>query len=73
MVDTFGGSGSTLIACEQLNRTCMMMELDPKYASVILRRYVENTDDSENVYVVRKGKKLFYSDLVKEVELPDSE
>ena len=72
MVDTFGGSGSTLIACEQLNRTCMMMELDPKYASVILRRYVENTDDSENVYVVRKGKKLFYSDLVKEVELPDS-
>jgi DNA modification methylase len=72
VVDTFGGSGSTLIACEQLNRTCMMMELDPKYASVILRRYVENTDDSENVYVVRKGKKLFYSDLVKEVELPDS-
>lgn len=73
VVDTFGGSGSTLIACEQLNRTCMMMELDPKYASVILRRYVENTDNSENVYVVRKGKKLFYSDLVKEVELPDSE
>lgn len=73
VLDTFGGSGSTLMACEQLNRTCMMMELDPKYASVILRRYVEDTGDSENVYVIRDGKKLMYSDLVKEVELPDGE
>ena len=71
VIDTFGGSGSTLMACEQLNRTCMMMELDPKYASVILRRYVENTSDTENVYVVRNGEKLMYADLVKEVELPD--
>ena len=73
VLDTFGGSGSTLMACERLNRTCMMMELDPKYASVILRRYVEDTGDSENVYVIRDGKKLMYSDLVKEVELPDGE
>jgi DNA modification methylase len=43
VIDTFGGSGSTLMACEQLNRICYMMELDPKYASVILRRYVEDT------------------------------
>ncbi|HBR09468.1 MAG TPA: DNA modification methylase, partial [Clostridiales bacterium] len=71
VIDTFGGSGSTLMACEQLNRTCMMMELDPKYASVILRRYVENTSDPENVYVVRNGERLMYADLVKEVELPD--
>jgi hypothetical protein len=49
----------------------MMMELDPKYASVILRRYVENTSDPENVYVVRNGERLMYADLVKEVELPD--
>ena len=35
VIDTFGGSGSTLMACEQLNRICYMMELDPKYASVI--------------------------------------
>lgn len=35
----FGGSGSTLIACEQLNRTCNMLELDPKYCDVIIKRW----------------------------------
>lgn len=68
VIDTFGGSGSTLMACEQLNRICYMMELDPKYASVILRRYVEDTDDEENVYVIRNDEKLLYSALAKEVE-----
>ncbi|WP_004058636.1 site-specific DNA-methyltransferase [Mediterraneibacter faecis] len=68
VLDTFGGSGSTLMACEQTNRICHMMELDEKYASVILRRYVEDTGDSENVYVVRGEEKIPYSALVKEVE-----
>jgi len=68
VLDTFGGSGSTLMACEQTDRICHMMELDEKYASVILRRYVEDTGDSENVYVVRAGEKIPYSALVKEVE-----
>lgn len=68
VVDTFGGSGSTLMACEQTNRICHMMELDEKYASVILRRYVEDTNDAENVYVIRDGEKIPYSALVKEVE-----
>ena len=48
-----------------------MMELDPKYASVILRRYVEDTGDTDGVYVTRNGQKIPYSDLVKEVEKPD--
>lgn len=39
VVDLFGGSGSTLIACEQLNRRCFMMELDPKYVDVIIERW----------------------------------
>ena len=39
VVDLFGGSGSTLIACEQLNRTCFMMEIDPKYCDVIIDRW----------------------------------
>jgi DNA modification methylase len=39
VVDLFGGSGSTLIACEQTNRTCFMMELDPHYCDVIRKRY----------------------------------
>ena len=39
ILDLFGGSGSTLIACEQLGRKCYMMELDPKYCDVIRKRY----------------------------------
>ena len=39
ILDLFGGSGSTLIACEQLNRKCYMMELDPKYCDVIIKRW----------------------------------
>ena len=39
VLDVFGGSGSTLIACEQLNRKCYMMELDPKYCDVIITRW----------------------------------
>ena len=71
VIDTFGGSGSTLMACEQMNRICYTMELDEKYASVILRRYVEDTNNSENVYVIRNGEKILYKDLVKEVEKDD--
>ena len=71
VIDTFGGSGSTLMTCEQTNRICFMMELDEKYASVILRRYVEDTGDEENVLVIRDGKKIMYSDLVKQVDFPD--
>lgn len=41
VLDTFGGSGSTLIACEQTGRICRMMELDPKYCDVIRRRWAE--------------------------------
>ena len=68
VLDTFGGSGSTMMACEQMNRICYMSELDPKYASVILRRYVEDTGDADSVYVERGDTKIPYSDLVKEVE-----
>lgn len=73
VIDTFGGSGSTLMACEQTNRICFTMELDEKYASVILRRYVEDTGDAENVYVLRGDKRIPYADLVKEVEVRNAE
>lgn len=39
ILDPFGGSGSTLIACEQLGRRCRMMEIDPHYCDVIIRRW----------------------------------
>jgi len=45
VLDLFGGSGSTLIACEQLGRKCYMMELDPKYCDVIRKRYWKLTHD----------------------------
>ena len=41
--DPFGGSGSTLIACEQTQRKCYMMELDPKYCDVIINRWEQYT------------------------------
>jgi len=50
VLDVFGGSGSTLIACEQLNRNCYMMELDPYYCQVIINRWEE--------YTGRKAEKL---------------
>lgn len=69
VVDTFGGSGSTLMACEQTGRICYMMELDEKYASVILRRFVEDGGNPAEVFVIRNGEKHMYSDLVKELEI----
>jgi DNA modification methylase len=45
VLDPFGGSGSTLIACQQSNRTCYMMELDTRYSDVIIKRYEELTGD----------------------------
>ena len=70
VLDTFGGSGSTLIACEQLDRTCFMLELDEKYASVILRRYAEyKQNGGEDITCERGGEILRYADLVKEVAL----
>ena len=55
VLDTFGGSGSTLMACEQLGRICHTMELDEKYASVILRRYAEGSWDTCGIHVLRDG------------------
>lgn len=58
VVDLFGGSGSTLMAAEQLNRTACLMEIDPIYASVIVRRYVSNAGSIADVRVIRQGQTL---------------
>ena len=70
VLDPFGGSGSTLLACEQTDRICCMMELDEKYASLILRRYVEHYGNADYVFVVRNGVTIQFGDLVKDIELP---
>ena len=58
VVDLFGGSGPTLMAAEQLNRTACLMEIDPIYASVIVRRYVSNARSIADVRVIRQGQTL---------------
>jgi DNA modification methylase len=68
VLDTFLGSGSTMLACEQTDRICYGMDLDATYASVALRRFVEFIGSDEGVFVERKGAKIPYADLVKEVE-----
>ena len=62
IVDLFGGSGPTLIACEQLNRQCYMMELDPKYCDVILQRYIKFKNSDEDVFLLKDGNKIPYSE-----------
>lgn len=62
IVDLFGGSGSTLIACEQLDRKCYMMELDPHYCDVILQRYIKFKNSDEDVFLLKDGNKIPYSE-----------
>lgn len=57
ILDLFGGSGSTLMACEQTNRKCCTMELDPKYASAIVRRYAALVGGTDGIFVIRNGGK----------------
>ena len=63
VVDLFGGSGSTLIACEQLNRKCYMCELDPKYVSVIVNRLLNLTGRKDEIFCIRDGQKLTYDEV----------
>lgn len=62
VLDMFGGSGTTLLAAEQTHRTCFMMELDPKYCDVIVRRYMQFTND-EDIFVLRNGEKIPFYEL----------
>jgi len=66
VLDPFGGSGSTLIACEQTNRICYTIELDEKYSDVILKRYIEQAGTDKEVFLVRNGEKVAYKEIEKE-------
>lgn len=64
VLDLFGGSGSTLVACEELERDCYMMELDPKYVQVIIQRYIAFKGTSDDVYRINAdGTKTKYEDI----------
>lgn len=65
VLDLFGGSGSTLIAAEQLDRAAYVMELDPKYASVIIERYIALKESGDDVYLLKDDTKISYSEVRK--------
>ena len=55
VLDPFGGSGSTLIACEQTGRICYTVELDEKFCDVIVKRYIDQVVSADGVTVLRDG------------------
>lgn len=66
VLDTFGGSGSTLIACAQMDRICYTMELDERYASVIVQRYIDLVQSDAEASVLRNGQTFSYAEIMKE-------
>ena len=70
VLDPFGGSGSTLIACEQTGRIARTIELDEKFCDVIVSRYIEQVGSSENVQLIRNGVTIPYSELEDDDTIP---
>lgn len=64
VLDPFGGSGSTLIACEQTDRICYTIELDEKFCDVIVNRYLEQVGTDTEIKVIRDGKTFSYQEVV---------
>lgn len=66
VLDPFGGSGSTLIACEQSDRSCYTIELDEKFCDVIVKRYIEQVGSADKVSVQRDGLLYSYTEVAAE-------
>lgn len=71
VLDPFGGSGSTLIACEQTKRICRTIELDEKFCDVIVKRYIEQVGSTKDVKVMRDGLTYDYDEV--KIDEPDSD
>jgi DNA modification methylase len=63
VLDLFGGSGSTMMASEQLGRISFLMELDERFVDVIVKRYINLVDSNENCYLIRNGKRAPLSSI----------
>ena len=63
VLDPFGGSGSTLIACEQTDRVCRTIELDEKFCDVIVKRYIEQVGNADSVSLQRNGLTYRYEEV----------
>jgi len=66
ILDLFGGSGSTLIACEQLNRRCFVQEICPLFSQLIIDRYINfKQNNGKDVFLLKDGKKIPYKEIIK--------
>ena len=73
VLDGFLGSATTLIACEQIDRTCYGIELEPKFVDVAVVRYLQyKNNDSSDVYVIRDGERIDYNDVPKPERMEDN-
>ena len=72
VLDGFLGSASTLIACEQMDRICYGVELEPKFVDVAVKRYIEfRNDAADDVYVIRDGNKMTFEEATAGLEDAD--
>ena len=75
VLDGFLGSASTLIACEQINRICYGVELEPKFVDVAVKRYLnfieEKGEKAKDVFVIRKGQKLTFDEVLQGIGTGD--
>ena len=71
VLDPYSGLGSTLMACDQLGRTCFGVELEPKFVDVAAERYRTAAEKPGEIYVVRDGKRIDY-ETIKQA-MPDAE
>lgn len=66
VLDSFGGSGTTIVACEKLGRKAFLCELDPKYADVIVRRYINIHGNSKDVRLLKSdGTEVPFDEIAK--------
>lgn len=69
VLDMFGGSGSTLIACYQQKRKCYMVEYEKHYCDVIIQRYVNISKKPDDIKVIRNGQTLTYAEAIEQIEI----
>jgi DNA modification methylase len=64
ILDLFGGSGSTLLACHQSQKNCFMMEYDPQYVEIIIARFIKLYGDKE-IIMIRNNQRISYNEIIK--------
>ena len=74
VLDGFLGSASTLMACDQLNRICYGVELEPKFVDVAVKRYMAaHNESSDGITLIRDGNKMTYEQALSEMEAQSDE